>query len=130
MPRHLAALLVASVLFCLAAAPPAKGPDVTEVTSKQLWKAPDEYHGKLVLIEGVVEDVTEYERSTEKGRPRYDLCLKGVRIYIDCEGKPSVAKGDRVRVTGTFMYDNHSFQSRQVAVGPPHGKVEKVVEKK
>jgi hypothetical protein len=116
MPRHLAALLAASV-FCLAAAPPApKGPEVVEVTSEQLWKDPGKYHGKLVRIEGVVEDVTQYERSSQKGRPRYDLSLKGVRIYVDCEGEPSVAKGDRVRVTGTFTHDKHSFLSRQVVV--------------
>lgn len=121
------ALLIATLLTT-AAAVAADRPSVTAVTADQLWKAPEKYQGKLVRLEGIVEFASEHPRRDE-AKPRYSLDLEGNHgVYIVCEGKPSVSKGDRVRVTGTFTYKKDSFVRHRVAV--PVDGVEKLPAKK
>jgi hypothetical protein len=123
--------LVFSLLPAMLAAEDKK-PEITDVTADQLWKEPEKYHGKLVRIEGVVENTPAAgEHKESPSGFRYGLTLEDTEdVYISCDGKPSVAKGDRVRVTGLFTYKENSFVKRRLAVAPPQGTVEKVAEKK
>lgn len=126
MPR--AAFLLAALLLPAAPLPAPQRAKPIDVTADQLWKAPEKYQGKLVRLEGVVESTSERPRS-DKTTARYTLYLKGAEsIYIFCEGKRSAAKGDRVRVTGTFTYKRNSFLRRSLAV--PAGEVQKLPAKK
>lgn len=126
--------LFASLLLLGQARPEDRLTEAADVTADFLWKNSEKYHGKRVRLTGVVERTPEArEREQGKGGFAYRLDLAGdaeLDISITCEGKPAVVKGDRVRVTGTFAYLENSFVRRRLAVGPPHGKVEKVAEEK
>jgi hypothetical protein len=122
MPR---AAIIPLVALLMAAAPPAPS-EPEDTTAAQLWKEAKAYHGKLVRIEGVVEHAHEQEPREGDAR-RYDLTLEGdIDLTIHGEGKPPAAKGDRVRITGTFTYKEDSFVRYRLAVT----KVEKLPQKK
>lgn len=122
MPR---AAIIPLTILLLAAAPPASS-EPEDTTAARLWKDAKAYHGKLVRVEGVVEHANEQE--PREGYPRrYDLTLEGgIDLTIHGEGKLPAAKGDRVRVTGTFTYKEDSFVRYRLAVT----KVEKLPQKK
>jgi hypothetical protein len=127
MPTSRVTALLAALILLGPLHAEGKKPDVTEATFKQLWDAPEKYNGKLVRIEGVVESARERPRLKDNDNARYSLTLKGgLALYIFCDGKPTVAKGGRVRVTGLFTYKRNSFVRRVLAVQGPHGKVEKL----
>jgi hypothetical protein len=129
-PRSAAALLVSLLLLGLLSAQE-KQPRVVDLTPEELWKDAQKYHGKVVRLVGVVE-LTPEAREDKAGKSgfRYGLMLAGdVDISIHCDGKPTVAKGDKVRITGAFTYTENSFVRRRLAVDPPLGQVEKITEK-
>jgi hypothetical protein len=104
LPR-IAAPLLLSALFLSPATALAqdKQPEVPDVTFGQLLKDPKKYEGRLIRVEGVVKHTPPAKDGT--GGAWYPLALadgNSSRVYIIAPGKPSVVKGDRVRLTGKF----------------------------
>ena len=68
------------------------------------------------------------EQEPFNGHPRrFNLTLEGgIYLAIHGDGKPPAARGDRVRITGTFTYTQNSFVRYRLAVA----RVEKLPAKK
>jgi hypothetical protein len=101
------------------------------VTLRELLRTPVRYHEQPVQLEGEVE----YTPEAGDGRATYRLELSPDRkeryhLSITCTGKPTVRKGDTVRVTGLFRYAPGTFDRMSLRVFDPDCSVVKVEPKK
>ena len=106
-----------------------KKPEALKIALEELAKEPEKFKGKLVQVEGVIQQT---QILTEKhGEYEYRLVVgKNDFLLVWCAGKLGVRKGDTVRITGKFRHDTGLANPFQVLAGGKDGKVEKVMPKK
>jgi hypothetical protein len=108
----------------------AKGPPV-KVTFDDLVTNPEKYGGKLIELEGVTNEPKGNEVSARVTYwLEFDMVGKKRHIPIDCDGEPTVKKGDRARLVGRFRHDPHTFVPMSITVFDPDCSVVKIPEPK
>jgi hypothetical protein len=120
-------LLYASVLLLPAVAPPAPA----EATVAEIVKAPEKYDGKWLVVKGTVDNVEVRATAGGNEYTRFDLVDGDQKVLARISGRPSLNKGDKARLTGTFsvkvMVGDVVFKN-QIQVSPSDGgKIEKVM---
>ena len=76
------------------------------VTVKQLIAAPDKWHGRPVVLTGIVSQLDA--KTSQKGNPYYTFVLtEGLaRVNVFSHGAPQIKDTNRVQVEGTFLKVN------------------------
>ncbi len=90
----------------------AHGDDKKEAVAKvqvaDLNREPEKFAGRIVQIEGIVEE-------TPTARSGSVLRLERAALSIICDGKPDVAAGDRVRITAICEYGGNPSKLKLLA---------------
>ena len=88
-----------------------------DVTPKQLHKR-GPFDGRLVRVEGAVKEI-------ERRPGRAAFYVESFTLEVTWTGKPEIAEGDRVRVTGVFVSNRGTFLPGRIDV-TKSGSVEKL----
>jgi hypothetical protein len=97
--------------------------EVTKVALKELAKEPAKFHGKLIQVEGVIQETQILKE--KQGDYDYRLSVgKNNVLFVWCAGKLAVKKGDSVRINGEFRHNTAAASPFQVLVDSKSGKVE------
>ncbi len=76
------------------------------IATDALLKEPEKYEGRIVAVEGVLRETPVAVQDNGASRFEPDLAA---RLSITCPGKPTVVKGERVRVVGRFFSEDASI---------------------
>ena len=99
------------------------------VTLEELAKDPAMYQGKLVQVEGVIQQTQILKE--KQGEFDYRLAVgKNDFLLAWCAGKLAVSEGDTARITGEFRHNTAAANPFQILAGSKNGKVEKTTLKK
>jgi RecJ-like exonuclease len=81
--------------------------DAQVATISEIFRHPDKYHSKTVLVEGEVLGVKHKVAKKENSYTILTLSNGTSVIKIFTFGTPKINKGDRVKVKGTFYKVKH-----------------------
>ncbi len=118
MPRPLVRLLTELALILWATSALAARADL--VTVKELLAEPDKWHGRAVVVSGMVSNLDE--RVSQKGNPYYTFRLAdgSASLTVFSYGTPEVKDGSRIQVEGTFLkikrVGKYTFQNQVDAI--------------
>lgn len=127
----LASVLVAGlVVVAGAGTAQEKKQEAPKVTLKELAEEPAKFHGKLIQVEGVIEQ-TQQIPNEKPGEFDYRLVVgKNGFLMAWCAGKLAVRKGDTVQITGEFRHEPAAANPFRILAHSKHGKVEMTIPKK
>src|SRR5258708_1847169 len=92
-----------------------KKQEALKVTLEELAKEPAKFQGKLVQVEGVIQQTQILEE--KQGKFNYRLVVgRNDFLMAWCAGKLAVGKGDTVRITGEFRHNTAAANPFRILV--------------
>jgi protocatechuate 3,4-dioxygenase beta subunit len=106
-----------------------KKQEALKVTLEELGKEPAKFHGKLIQVEGVIEQTHISNNKPEEFDYRLVVGKNGF-LMAWCAGELSVSKGDPAQITGEFRHEPASANPFRILADSKQGKVEKTIPKR
>src|SRR5205823_6823048 len=101
-----------------------KKQEAPKVTLEELAKEPAKFQGKLIQLEGLVQETQVLQE--KQGEFDYRLVVGKNNVLLAwCAGKLPVSKGDTVRITGEFRHQLAATYPLNILAAGKSGKIEK-----